>query len=104
MVLTRVSRLNLVVVRSAAVYGTYIDFGISTLLSSLYSVHEFVDGSRLLYFTVNTVLTVASVYGYLKKPMKSLYVLPSLSLPSCGLTDHMKVVSRKASHEYCSYT
>ncbi|EIM90215.1 NAD-P-binding protein [Stereum hirsutum FP-91666 SS1] len=49
-ILGAVGGLNLVVVRPGLVYGPYIDSGLMT-----------------------NVLTVASVYGYMKKPMKSLW-------------------------------
>jgi len=47
-ILGAIESLNLVVVRIGLVYGPYIDFGLMT-----------------------NVLTVAAVYGYMKKPMKS---------------------------------
>ncbi|EGO21626.1 hypothetical protein SERLADRAFT_351071, partial [Serpula lacrymans var. lacrymans S7.9] len=48
--LSAIEGLNLVVLRVGFVYGPYIDFGIYT-----------------------SVITVASVYGYMKKPMKTLW-------------------------------
>jgi len=49
-ILGGIEGLNLIVVRIGLVYGPYIDFGLMT-----------------------TVMTVAAVYGYMKKPMKSLW-------------------------------
>ncbi|THH13609.1 hypothetical protein EW146_g6637 [Bondarzewia mesenterica] len=49
-ILGAIEGLNLVILRSGLVYGPYCDFGMMA-----------------------NVLTVASVYGYMKKPMKSLW-------------------------------
>jgi len=49
-ILGAIEGLNLVIVRIGLVYGPYIDFGLMA-----------------------NVLTVAAVYGYMKKPMKSLW-------------------------------
>ncbi|KAI0306760.1 NAD-P-binding protein [Multifurca ochricompacta] len=49
-ILGAIEGLNLVILRIGLVYGPYIDFGLMT-----------------------NVLTVAAVYGYMKKPMKSLW-------------------------------
>jgi len=49
-ILGAIESLNLVILRIGLVYGPYIDFGLMT-----------------------NVLTVAAVYGHLKKPMKSLW-------------------------------
>ncbi|KAH8117226.1 hypothetical protein DFH11DRAFT_1573837 [Phellopilus nigrolimitatus] len=49
-VLADIENLNLVILRPGLVYGPYIEYGILT-----------------------TTMTVASVYGYLKKPMKGLW-------------------------------
>jgi hypothetical protein len=49
-ILGAIEGLNLVVVRIGLIYGPYIDFGL-----------------------MPTVLTVSAVYGYMKKPMKSLW-------------------------------
>lgn len=57
--------LNLVIVRIGLVYGPYIDFGLSECATT--------NHPRVLHgVAVTTVLTVAAVYGYMKKPMKSL--------------------------------
>ncbi|KAI5124324.1 hypothetical protein M0805_008931 [Coniferiporia weirii] len=49
-VLAAIENLNLVILRPGLVYGPYVDYGI-----------------------LATTMTVASVYGYLKKPMKGLW-------------------------------
>ncbi|KAI0282177.1 NAD-P-binding protein [Russula aff. rugulosa BPL654] len=49
-ILGAIEGLNLVILRIGLVYGPYIDFGLMT-----------------------NVMTVAAVYGYMKKPMKSLW-------------------------------
>ncbi|ETW85694.1 hypothetical protein HETIRDRAFT_407618 [Heterobasidion irregulare TC 32-1] len=49
-ILGAIEGLNLVILRIGLVYGPYVDFGLMT-----------------------NVLTVASVYGFMKKPMKSLW-------------------------------
>ncbi|KAH9001467.1 NAD-P-binding protein [Lactarius akahatsu] len=49
-ILGAIEELNLVIVRIGLIYGPYIDFGL-----------------------MSNVLTVAAVYGYMKKPMKSLW-------------------------------
>ena len=57
--------LNVVALRIGHAYGPYVNFGISAFPSS--------PPPPLTHpISVPTLITVASVYGYLKKPMKSL--------------------------------
>lgn len=59
--------------RPGLIYGPYVDFGISAFLIFLGLAVVGFDASLVIVFdTVTNVLTVASVYGYMKKPMKSL--------------------------------
>ena len=60
-----VCRLNLVIVRIGLVYGPYINQGMSKSI-------RFSRSGTFVTVLVATVLTVASVYGYMKRPMKSL--------------------------------
>lgn len=65
---SRVISLNLVILRPGLVYGPYVEYGVRECLSQ--SVCAFVIENLV----VPSTLTVAAVYGYLKKPMKGLCV------------------------------
>lgn len=60
--------LNLVIVRIGFMYGPYTNFGLCMFPPVTYLRFQ------LTFLLVASVLTVGSVYGHMKKPMKTLFV------------------------------
>lgn len=86
--------LNLVILRTGFVYGPYIEFGDSTFDGSMgieFDWHE--------AYQVTSAITVGSVYGYLNKPMKSMYVY-SLCFGSYVLKPILQLVAWQESDKY----
>jgi hypothetical protein len=61
-----VPSLPLVVLRIGFVYGPYVEFGLCE-----FTFLTFLTITRLTFPTDALVITVASIYGYMNKPMKT---------------------------------
>lgn len=59
--------LNLVILRTAMVYGPYVDGGSESLFCTLYQLVTYVP-----ILDIIRLIAVAATYGYLHKPMKGL--------------------------------
>lgn len=61
-----VSSLPLVVLRIGFVYGPYVEFGLCEFIFLTFSII-----TKLTFSLDALVITVASIYGYMNKPMKT---------------------------------
>ncbi|KIO04141.1 hypothetical protein M404DRAFT_26703 [Pisolithus tinctorius Marx 270] len=67
--LASIENLNLVILRIGFVYGPYVESGLCKTSYSLRTRFSYAEKS----FSDALVITVASIYGYMKKPMKTIW-------------------------------